>query len=96
MLRCLRSLVGRLQRRARSGQERLASHSRPHRSAVSVEQLDAELLLQTLDLRRDGRLRKVQLHRRLNETSLFGDSYKGAEVSQFQGRTSGESKRCVD
>src|SRR5690606_23696002 len=55
-----------------------------------VQQLDAQFLLEVLDLQGQGWLRHEKFLRSSSEVKLFGDGYEIAKLAQFQGMNSAQ------
>ncbi len=76
--------AGRLrQRRACLDQEQLAGFGQFDLPPVAVEQRDAKLALDRLDLQAQGRLADVQAFRRAAEVQLLGDRDEITELAKF-------------
>ena len=66
-----------------------------HAARDALEQRDAELVLQRLDLRADGRLADVQLLRGARQVTEFGDGGKAAQLVELHGRAPGPRSKAL-
>jgi hypothetical protein len=76
--------LGRLQRRPRAGQQRLASRRQRDPAPVADEQALAEFGFQAADLLADGRLRDRDPLCRAGEAALLGNRYEVGKLPQLQ------------
>ncbi len=67
------------------GQELAPGRRQHHAARRPLEQRDAELVLQRLDLRADGRLADVQLLGGPRQLAEFGDRRKAAQLVELHG-----------
>jgi len=82
-LRNFDGFLGAGERCAGSCEKTFAGFGKLDGSPISIEQAHTDVLLQPLNLRRDGWLRKVKLRGGADEAFLFSDSHKSSQVFQF-------------
>lgn len=89
-LRNLDCFLGAGESGARSDEKTFAGFCELDGTSVSIEEPHSDVLLQPLNLRRDGGLGQVKLYGGADKTLLLSDGYESSQMFQFQAGTSGD------